>query len=115
MAIDSSLPIEFTLATKRDDGGKTANYTVYECSRQMQVKNGKGEPIIKNAIMGSNGSIYIGHELAGPHTEWVLMPRAMFDQLYTGSGAPARQLGKPLPVTTQPTGATKTAAKKGKK
>lgn len=84
--LDQTLPITMTLAKDRADGGKTANYTVYDCKRQMQVTNGKGETVVKNAVMGSNGTIYIGHELAGPHTEWVLMPRAMYDQLYTATG-----------------------------
>ena len=84
---NQQLPLEFTLATDRDDAGKTDNYTVYACNRQMSVKNGRGETVVKNAIMGGNGTIYIGHELAGEHHRWVLMPFVMYEQL-AGAAAP---------------------------
>ena len=102
-----SLPIHMSLATNRDDKGKTENYTIYNIPVQVQVKNKKGETVTKNAVLGGNGTIYIAHEIAGDDTEWVMMPKSMFDQLYTGMGAPAKQLGKPLPTAAMVTGATK--------
>lgn len=81
MAHEQQLPISLKLATGRDDGGHTANYTVYEGGGVTSMKNGRGETVTKNTLMGGNGSIYIAKDLAGQHTEWVLMPRAMFDQV----------------------------------
>lgn len=92
-AADQSLPIHFTLATKRDDGGKTQNYCVYECTRQTHAVNGKGETVIKPLIMGGNGSIYIGHALAGSHQEWVLLPKAMWEA--------QRRTMDPMPAPTK--------------
>lgn len=73
--------IQMTLATNRDDGGKTENYHIYAGGGQVQVKNKRGETIIKNAVLGGNGTIYIANELAGSHTAWVLLPRSDYDKL----------------------------------
>ena len=112
MAQDNSLPIILRVAERRDDKGKTLNYMVYETGRQMQVKNAKGENVVKNAIMGGNDSIYIGHELAGTHTEWVLMPRAMFDQI---KGRAAGDIDDSARIATPKGSGSKPPAKKGKR
>lgn len=85
--------IEFTLATDREDRGQTANYRVYAGGGQMQVKNERGETIIKNVILGGNGTIYIGNEVAGKHDAWVLIPKARYQQLTTTTTttAPAKK------------------------
>lgn len=77
-------PIPLPLATNRDDGGKTMNYQVYACTRQITAKNGKGEDVIKNAMYGGNGTIYVANELSKGHNEFVLMPRAEYDRLTKG-------------------------------
>lgn len=97
------LPIFLSRVTTRDDGGRTANYTIYGSTVQVRVKNGKGEEIVKNAIMGSNGTIYVAHELAGQHEQWVLMPRAMYDQLVPLAAQPAVSVrAAAAPLTSQP-------------
>jgi hypothetical protein len=83
------LPIVLKLATDREDGGQTHNYRVYNAGVQMSATNQKGETVRKNAIMGGNGTIYIGNELAASHDAWVLMPKAMYDQLMPGASKKA--------------------------
>lgn len=70
-----------TLATDRDDKGQTENYRVYAGGGQVQVKNKRGEVVQKAGLLGGNGTVYIANELAGDHTEWVLIPKPAFDAL----------------------------------
>lgn len=78
--------IEFALATDRDDKGQTENYRVYAGGGQVQMKNKRGENVIKNAILGGNGTLYIANTLAGSHDAWVLIPRSVYQKL-TGANA----------------------------
>lgn len=89
-----TLPIVLKLATDRDDKGETDNYRVYAGGGTVTVKNKKGETVQKNTILGGNGTIYIANELAKPHTEWVLMPKAQYDTLTARVGVPSQT--KPL-------------------
>lgn len=83
-------PILMKLATDRTDKGETAAYRVYSGGGQVQLKNPRGENVIKNAILGGNGIIYVAKELAGTHDEFVLMPRVVYEQQL----AAARKEGK---------------------
>ena len=78
---DKSPVILFTIATDRDDKGKTKNYTVYAGGGQVTVTNERSETVIKNAILGGNGTIYIANELANGHNEWALIPRSLYNRL----------------------------------
>lgn len=73
--------IELALAKGRDDGGKTENFRVFDCDARIEVKNRRGEKVMKNAVLGGNGTIYIANELAGEHEAWVLVPRTEWDRL----------------------------------
>lgn len=80
-ASPSRFPIVLKLATGRTDGGITNNYRVYEGGGVTTVKNARGEAVNKNVILGGNGTIYVANDLAGSHTEFVLLPRADFDRM----------------------------------
>lgn len=82
MAESKPIPvINFTLATDRDDKGQTENYRVYAGGGQTQVKNKRGENVIKNVILGGNGTVYIANEVANGHDAWTLIPRALYERL----------------------------------
>ena len=74
-------PVILNLATNRKDKGKTDNYTIYEGGGTFPVQNRKGEPVQKNVILGGNGSVYVGHAIAGKETAIVVMGKSEFDKL----------------------------------
>ena len=78
--------ITFRPATDRDDKGQTENYRVYAGGGQVQVKNKRGENVIKNVILGGNGTIYVANEVAKGIDEWVLMPKSLYQKLTAGRG-----------------------------
>lgn len=80
------LPIILSLSRGRDDGGITENYRVYEGGGQVAVKNKRGETVQKNTLLGGNGTIYVANTLAATHEEFVLMPRAMYNELLRKAG-----------------------------
>jgi len=89
-----TFPLIMKMATDRTDKGQTENYRVYEGGGVVSVKNKRGELVNKNAILGGNGTIYVANELAGQHTEFVLLPRAAFEAMVRPLGAPAATGGK---------------------
>lgn len=74
-------PLMFQLATDRQDKGKTANYYVFAGGGTIETKNGKGEVVQKNAVLGSNGTIYIAHQVAEGVDGLVILDRREYDRL----------------------------------
>jgi hypothetical protein len=88
-----TFPLIMKMAVGRDDKGQTENYRVYEGGGVVTVKNKRGEQVNKNAILGGNGTIYVANELAGSTEEFVLLPRAAFEQMVNGNAKLAKPTG----------------------
>lgn len=87
----------------------TANYRVYEGGNTFEATDGRGQPVIKNTIQGGNGSIYVGLPVAKDIDAYVLVPKKLWDSLWTATGRIK------TPPELQNTPAPKPKAKKGKK
>lgn len=110
--MDPNNIIRLTLDLSRDDKGKTANYHVYAASEQMTVPNGKGQSVTKNAIMGGNGTLYVGNPIANGIADWVLVPGPVWATVaHVMDVKKAVASGTPLADAV----AKKTATKKTKK
>ena len=80
--MDQHKVIRLSLDTSREkDKGKTPNYHVYAAAETFIAKNGKGQDVTKNAVMGGNGTVYIANSMATGIDAWVLVPAATFDDL----------------------------------
>jgi predicted ATP-grasp superfamily ATP-dependent carboligase len=79
----NKLIITLTPVLDREDKGMTPNYRVYAptSGQTTTMKNLKGETIVKNTIMGGNGTIYIARGLSEQIDAWVLLPQAMYHSL----------------------------------
>lgn len=110
MSTTRQSPIILALATGRDDKGKTDNYNVYEGGGRIKAKNKRGEEVLKNAILGGNGTVYVAQELSSGIDAYVLVPKPLWDELWTATGRvkrPPELQNIPAPAPTPKKGGKK--------
>lgn len=72
----------------------TGNYRVYEGGGTFQAQDGRGQPVIKNVILGANGTIYVGQSVAKDVDAYVLVPKQLWDRMQPNAKA---QIPPPKP------------------
>lgn len=84
----------------------TGNYRVYEGGGTFEAKDGRGQTVLKNVVLGSLGSVYVGHPIAKDIDAYVLVPKKLWDAVQSPAVANAKAAQTAVP---------KPQAKKGKK